>query len=188
MKIPVHMIIVDVRLFNNMKLSQYRIFSKKKDSSFFSKIKFRRILVLWRKWRKSLDKTITMDDQKLSTYQEKAIRLWRLCLKDNNTKMAYNTLGIRHIEKGNLFITYTPADNNSYVMTIMDINDDRKNLFEIHIPSKHAGYAIDLFDIEMKKRMMKVDNTKRAIIESDIDKLLSEEEKSLAIKYRGRNK
>lgn len=164
---------------------QYRILSKKNDKSFFSKIRFKRIQVLWRKWIKSLDKSITLDNQKLSPYQEKAIRLWRLCLKDDNTKMAYNTLGVRQIEKDNLFITYTPADNGSYVMTIMDINDDRKNLFEIHIPSKHSEYSIDLFDTEMKKRMMKVENTKRSIIENDIDKLL-EKEKSLIIKQRGK--
>lgn len=169
-----------------MPFRQYKILSKKNDKAFFSKVKFKRIQVLWRKWRKSLDKSITLDNQKLSPYQEKAIRLWRLCLKDDNTKMAYNTLGIRQIEKGNLFITYTPADNSSYIMTIMDINDDRKNLFEIHIPSKHAGYAVDIFDTEMEKRMMKVENTKRAIIESDIDKLLAEEEKALAIRHRGR--
>lgn len=169
-----------------MRINKYKIVSKKTDKSFLYRLRIGRILVLWRKWRRSLDKSITLENQKLSTYQEKAIRLWRLCLKDNDTKMAYNTLGIRQIEKGNLFITYAPADNSSYVMTIMDINDDRKNLFEIHIPSKHSGYAVDIFDMEMEKRMKRVENTKRYIIESDIDKLLAEEEKALAIRHRGK--
>lgn len=141
---------------------------------------------MWRKWRHSLDKSITLENQKLSPYQEKAIRLWRLCLKDNNTKLAYNTLGIRQIEKDNLFITYTPAGNSNYVMTIMDINNDRKNLFEVHIPSRHTEYAGNIFDDEMEKRMRKVENTKRSIIESDIDKLLEEEEKNLMNKHRSK--
>lgn len=162
-----------------MKIRKYKILSRKSNKSMLPSIKWKRLRVIWRKWIKSLDKSITMDNQKLSPYQEKAIKLWRLCIKDENTKMAYNTLGIRQIEKGNLFITYTPEDGSSYIMTIMDISDDRKNLFEIHIPSRYASYALDVFDTEMEKRMKKVENKKRLIIESDIDKLLKEEEKLL---------
>ena len=169
-----------------MPFRRYKLVSRKTEKSFFAKFRIKRIQVLWRKWRLSLDKSITMENQKLSTYQEKAIRLWRLCLKDDNTKLAYNTLGIRQLEKENLFITYTPAGNGSYIITIMDISGDRKNLYEVHIPSKHTDYAGDMFDAEMEKRMRKVENTKRAIIESDIDKLIEQEEKILMSKHRSK--
>ena len=165
----------------------YKLTSKKKVDSILPGIKFGRIKVLWRKWRYSLDKSITMDNQKLSPYQEKAIRLWRLALKDENAKLSYNTLGVRHIEKKNLFITYQASGNSNYVMTIMDIGNGGKNLFEIHIPSKHSDYSAELFDTEMDKRMTKIENTKRSIIESDIDKLLEQEEKLLMSKNRDKN-
>ncbi len=165
-------------------LRSYKLLSKKTEKSFFSRFRIKRAQVLWRKWRLSLDKSITLENQKLSPYQEKAIRLWRLCLKDDNTKLAYNTLGIRQLEKENLFIIYTPVGNSNFIMTIMNINVDRNNLFEVHIPSRHTQYACDIFDDEMEKRMRKVENTKRTIIESDIDKLLLEEEKVLSNKHK----
>jgi len=166
-------------------MSDYRITSRKNDEYLFPRPRIKRIRVLWRKWRSTLDKSMTLDTHKLSTYQEKSIRLWRLCLKDDNTKLAYNTLGIRQIEKANLFITYSPA-GDGYIMTIMDISIEKKNLYEVHIPSKHSSYALDLFDSEMSKRMRKIENTKRSIIESDIDKLIEQEEKALMNKHRSR--
>lgn len=160
----------------------YKLHSKKDNRSFFGRFRSKRIMVLWRQWTQSLDKSITLDNQKLSPYQEKAIRLWRLSIKDDNTKLAYNTLGIRQIEKGNLFITYTPVGNSNYIMTIMDIDTNKKSLFEIHVPSKHTQSVEDVFDDEMAKRMRKVENKKRSIIENDIDKLIEEEENNLISK------
>lgn len=162
----------------------YKLYSKNNNESLLGKFRSKRIQVLWRKWTQSVDKSITLDNNKLSPYQEKVIKLWRLSLKDDNTRLAYNTLGVRQIEKGNLFITYTPVGNGNYTMTIMDIGVDKKNLFEVHIPSKHTQYAEDVFDDEMAKRMKKVENTKRSIIESDIDKLIEEEEKNIVNKHR----
>ena len=44
------------------------------------------------------------EKSKLTPYEEKAIRLWKILLRDEDTKMSYNTYGVRQIEKNNVFI------------------------------------------------------------------------------------
>ena len=153
------------------------------------KYRYKRILVYWRQWQMSIDDTMTSNKRKLTPYEEKAIRLWRLCLKDEDTQMAYNSEGIRQIEKETLFITVTP--NNSidrYTMTIMDISGSRRSLYELHVEGKSAGVAIESFDDEMQRRMKKVENSKRKLIETDIDKLIQSQDKSLKKQAEERKK
>jgi hypothetical protein len=66
--------------------------------------RYKRILVYWRQWQMSINDTMTPDRRKLTPYEEKAIRLWRLCLKDEDTQMAYNTNGVRYLNAFILFI------------------------------------------------------------------------------------
>jgi len=141
------------------------------------KYRYKRILVYWRQWQMSIDDTMTSNKRKLTPYEEKAIRLWRLCLKDEDTQMAYNTNGVRQIEKEHVFIVFQPCGNQDYIMTIMDVNDNGRSLYEFHIPPKDSDDVCEYFDLEMEKRMRKAENNKRNIIESDIDKLLAQEEK-----------
>jgi len=141
------------------------------------KYRYKRILVYWRQWQMSIDDTMTSNKRKLTPYEEKAIRLWRLCLKDEDTQMAYNTNGVRQIEKEHVFIVFQPCGNQDYIMTIMDVNDNGRSLYEFHIPAKDSDDVCEYFDLEMEKRMRKVENNKRNIIESDIDKLLEQEER-----------
>jgi hypothetical protein len=141
------------------------------------KYRYKRILVYWRQWQMSIDDTMTSNKRKLTPYEEKAIRLWRLCLKDEDTQMAYNTNGVRQIEKEHVFIVFQPCGNQDYIMTIMDVNDNGRSLYEFHIPPKDSDDVCEYFDLEMEKRMRKVENNKRNIIESDIDKLLEQEER-----------
>ena len=70
--------------------------------------RIKRLRVLWRKWQRTLDNTITPESGKIITpYQEKAMRLWKLSLRDRSTKLAFNTYGIRQIEKENYcFVFY----------------------------------------------------------------------------------
>ena len=143
------------------------------------KIKYRilRGLVKFHNWKQSIDSKMTNERSRISPYEEKAIRLWRLCLKDEDTQMAYNTNGVRQIEKEHLFIMFQPGGNQDYIMTIMDVNNDSRSLYEFHIPQKDSDDVCEYFDLEMEKRMRNVENNKRRIIETDIDKLLAQEEK-----------
>jgi len=93
---------------------------------------------------------------------------------------AYNSFGVRQIEKDTLFITVTPHNGSDrFTMTIMDITPNRRSLYELHFDGKPAANAIEAFDIEMNKRMKKVENSKRNIIETDIDKLIQAQDKIL---------
>ena len=92
------------------------------------KYRYKRALIHWRQWQMSINNTMTSDKRKLTAYEEKAIRLWRLCLKDEDTQMAYNTHGVRQIEKEHLFIMFQPGGNNDHIMTIMDVNSNGRSL------------------------------------------------------------
>jgi hypothetical protein len=61
-------------------------------------------------------------------------------------------------------------------MTIMDVNDNNHNIYELHINIKQSIHVSELFDKEMDKRMTDSESKKRNIIETDLDKLLKEEE------------
>jgi hypothetical protein len=144
--------------------------------------RYKRFLVKWRRWKQKIepiDNNIT-----LRTFEEKSIRLWRYCLKDDETQLTYNSSGIRQIEKDDILMILKPNTDYHYLMTIMHVNDDKKNLYEIHIPNKQATYVCDLFDWEMDKRMGNAENSKKLIIESDIDKLLEQQENILRKKKK----
>ena len=141
--------------------------------------------VYWRRWKNRLDNSITPDENKIITpFQEKGIKLWRLCLKDSSTKLAFNTNGVRQIEKENLLLVFQHNPSGESVMTIMDINDSNKNIYELNILNRQSNYVCDLFDDEMDKRMSLVESTKRKIIETDLDNLLIVQEDLLKIKIQ----
>ena len=141
--------------------------------------RFKRLRVKWRQWRNSIGDTMSFDESKVITpFQEKAIRLWKLVLKDSDSKLAFNTYGIRQVEKGNLLLVFQHNSAGESVMTIMDTKESNNNLYELHIPLKHSICVCDLFDGEMDKRMSNVESKKRFIIETDLDNLIKEEEKN----------
>jgi|Laugrespbdmm15sd_2_1035082.scaffolds.fasta_scaffold53129_2 hypothetical protein len=152
------------------------------------KFRWKRIRVIWRRWRRRVDR-FKPDSIQATPYEEKGLRLWKMVIRDEDTQMAYNSEGIRQIEKETLFITVTP--NNSidrYTMTIMDISGSRRSLYELHVEGKSAGVAIESFDDEMQRRMKKVENSKRKLIETDIDKLIQSQDKSLKKQAEERKK
>jgi hypothetical protein len=142
--------------------------------------RLKRLRVRWRKWRRSIDNSIVSSEDKVITpFQEKAIRLWKLVLKDKNSKLAFNTYGIRQIELENLLLVFQHNPTGESIITIMDVNDVNHNLYELHIPVKNSLYICDQFDSEMDKRMNDVENKRRNIIETDLDNLLQQQEKRL---------
>lgn len=131
--------------------------------------RLKRLKVRWRQWKKSLDKRISPVDQTTSPYQDKAIRLWKLTLKDTDSKLGVSTQGVRQIEKDNLLIIFQYTDSNSNsILTIMD-----DNVYELSIPPKQSITICDYFDDEMDRRMDKSVSAKRVIIETDLDKLVN---------------
>ena len=134
--------------------------------------RLKRLKVKWRQWKNSFDKRIGPEDQTTSPYQDKAIRLWKLTLKDTESKLGVNTQGVRQIEKDNLLIIFQYTDSNSNsILTIMD-----NNVYELSIPPKQSITICDYFDDEMDRRMNKSVSAKRVIIETDLDKLVNSQD------------
>lgn len=142
------------------------------------KYRIKRLRVRFRRWKRSIDGMTTDNHDKLTPYEEKVIRLWKICLKSEDTQMQYNTYGIRQIEKDDVLIIFKPTGNRDYIMTVMYVKGEKTNLYELHIPEKYGNTVCDYFDIEMEKRMNRAENNKRSIIETCIDQLLEQEEKS----------
>jgi hypothetical protein len=141
------------------------------------KYKYIRFIIKFRNFRESTgSKIINLSERSISPYEEKAIRLWRMLLRDENTKMSYNSNGVRQIEKENVLMVFQHGGGNDYIMTLMDVSETGKSLYELRFPQKHADVVSDYFDDELEKRMKKSENNKRNIIENDIDKLIKEEE------------
>lgn len=152
------------------------------------KFRWKRIRVRWRRWKRKVD-SFKPDSIETTPYEEKGLRLWRMVIRDEDTQMAYNSEGTRQIEKETLFITVTPNNGiDRYTMTIMDISGSRRSLYELHVEGKSAGMAIESFDDEMQRRMKKVENSKRKLIETDIDKLIQSQDKSLKKQAEERKK
>lgn len=147
------------------------------------KIKFFRLIIRWRNWRQSFGDKI-VPETNITPYEEKAMRLWKILVKDENTKLSYNTLGIRQVEKSNIFMILQPGYNSDCILTLMDVTSDRRNLYELRIPAKYAEIVTDYFDFELERRMKKAESNKRNLIETDIDKLLEQEEKILIQKMK----
>lgn len=134
--------------------------------------RLKRLKVKWRQWKNSFDKRIGPEDQTTSPYQDKAIRLWKLTLKDTESKLGVSTQGVRQIEKDNLLIIFQYTDSNSNsILTIMD-----NNVYELSIPPKQSITICDYFDDEMDRRMDKSVSAKRVIIETDLDKLVNSQD------------
>ena len=141
--------------------------------------RYKRLRVRWRQWKQSIDETIVPKNHKTTTFQDKAIRLWKLTLRDKNSKLAFNNFSVRQIENDNLLLVFQHNSSGDSVMTIIDINKAGKNLYELNIPLNYSEHVTDLFDSEMDKRMKSVQTTKSSIIETDLDKLLKTQEDNL---------
>lgn len=85
--------------------------------------RWKRLRVVWRRWHTSLNETMVYENRKITPYEEKAIKLWKLLLKDEDTQMSYNTIGVRQLEKENVFMIFQQTGSNDYLMTLVDIND-----------------------------------------------------------------
>lgn len=143
-----------------------------------NKYKYLRFRVRIRKICKILSKNIN-NKVYLSSYEEKGIKLWKLLLRDETTYMSYSKLDIRQLSKGDVFMTFKPDGITSYILTIVNISDNNKSLFELHIPEKYSNKVLHSFDFEHEKRMNKLEREKNQIIETDIDKLIQIEESNL---------
>lgn len=121
------------------------------------------------------------EDSKITPMQEKAVRLWKLCLRDKETSISCSISNqTRQIEKTNMLIILSPLNQLDYLMSIMDIDDKNKScVYEIRIGAKLAEGVILSFDNENERRMREGEEERRNSIYNDLDKLLLQEEEAL---------
>ena len=141
--------------------------------------RLKRLLIRWRYFQKFWEKRLSTKKEDLTPYQTKAIRLWRMLVRNPNVSLQYNSSGTRQIEHNDLMVIFIPE----FVMTIMDLNPHRKCVYEIHIPEQWGQEVTAYFDIELSKRMRETENDKRSIIGDDLDALIRQEER-----YTNRNR
>ena len=140
--------------------------------------KFKKLRVRWRRWKRSIGNTMSFDEDKvISPTQEKAIRVWKLVVKDVTSKLEFNTSGIRQVTKDNLLIVFQHNATGDSVMTIMETKENNNNIYDLHIPIRQSMYICNIFDGEMDKRMYNGETKKRSIIEKDLDNLIKEQTK-----------
>jgi hypothetical protein len=169
-------------------MKKYKITSKRSKDSFIGFFRFKRIRILWKKWRRSLDKSISMPVEKMSQRAEKSMRLWKMSLKDPDIKMSLSSGGERQIERDNLLVILRPINSSDYLMTVMPISEVNgiitRNLYEIRYSGKNADVICESFDVEMSKRMEKAQNSRITFIEGDLDRLILQTEEMLKDKIK----
>jgi len=109
----------------------------------------------------------------LTSMQEKAISLWEACLLDSNSNLlsSFKT-SQRQIVTDTILITLSPFTPQESVMTIFDISENRKCLYEVHIPEKYLEDICTKFDFEIQKRIKSIESDRRKAIDDDLDLLL----------------
>ena len=131
-------------------------------------------------FRKIDTKVAYSEENTITPLQEKAVRLWKLCLKDKETNISCSISNkTRHIEKNNMLITLSPLNQLDYLMCILDTENNKECLYEIRIGAKLSDSVITSFDIENERRMKMGEEERRKSIYKDLDKLLLQEESAL---------
>ena len=125
------------------------------------------------------------EDFSQSELQEKAVRLWKLCLKDEDTSISCSISNqTRQIEKNNMLIVLSPINSIDYLMTIMDVDQTKSCLYEVRISQKISEGVISSFDAENERRMRLGEEERRNSIFKDLDKLLLQEEEAVRSKKK----
>lgn len=142
--------------------------------------KLLRSIIRWRRFKKRLGEKMSMDRvKKQSMYQQKAIELWSVMLKDKETMLHYsNVTDTRQLHKKEVLVSLYPG-HDDYHMCIIDHSGQRNNLYEVLIRKIDVTLLIDTFDVENDRRMRHLEGEKRMIIYEDLDFLLDKQRKAL---------
>ena len=141
------------------------------------------VFVKW--FYKSFTTHINKDTESIEILpiQAKSKKLWKLLLKDGESQISCSLSNrIRQIEKDNMLLLLSPVNQVDFLLTIMDVDNNKSCLYEIPISGKFSENLIELFDNENERRMNLGKNEKRQSINNDLDKLISQQEQSIKIK------
>lgn len=127
-------------------------------------------------WFHKIDRKITVNKHKLTPMQEKAIKLWKVSLKDKDCVLHCSlSTRERQVVSGSILMILSPTGVDHHILTIFDSNDDTKcNFYEIVIPQPQQ--MCEQFDYEMDKRMRQNELERREIIEDIMDTIVRKQE------------
>jgi hypothetical protein len=160
-------------------LISYKVrFKNKKVLKFFLLKKW----VEFNSWFNKIDNKMTVGNHKLSSMQEKAVKLWRICLKEKNCKLDCSISSRqRQIESGKILIVLTPGGTDYSTMSIFDGTDNAKcNFYEVSIPQPHLDQIYQQFDDMVYRRMSNKEQKNREMVEEVFDTMISKQEKLLS--------
>ena len=124
-----------------------------------------------------LSKFFRRDIQSISDLEDKAVKLWKICLKNKSTQISCSIpKQVRQLQKDNMLIILAPTNRLDYLMTIIDLDSSKRCLYEITISHRLSESIIMFFDNENEKRMRLNEQERRKSIYDDLDKLLKQEE------------
>jgi len=135
-------------------------------------------------WFYKIDRKMTVGNHKLNPMQERAVRLWKVSLKDKDCVMHCSlSTKERQVESGSILIVLSPTGVDHQVMSIFDSTDDTKcNFYELIIPQPHITQVCDQFDTEMGRRMRENELDKRDMVEDIMDTMVRRQEEMIKSK------
>jgi hypothetical protein len=130
-------------------------------------------------WFYKIDKKMTLGHRELNNMQSKAVKLWKLCLKDKNCNLQCSISNKqRQVESGKILIILSPDGVDHSIMSIFDHVDNNKcNFYEIVIPQPHLEEICQQFDDLVLKRMGNKEQKNRGMVEEFFDTMVSRQEK-----------
>lgn len=168
--------------FNIIFYIGYKIrFKNKNVLKFFLQRKW----ILSNRWFYRIDRKMTIgNNHKLDAVQEKAVRLWEICLKDKECLLLCSLSSKeRQIESGSVLIILSPNGVDSQVMSIFDSSNSSKNQFyEVRIPQPHLDKICQNFDLEMNRQMRSNELERRDMVEENMEAFLNKHEEEVKIR------
>lgn len=135
-------------------------------------------------WFYKIDRKMTVGNHKLNTMQEKAVKLWKVSLKDKDCGLHCSlSTKERQVESGNILMVLTPSGVDHHTMSIFDSTDtNRCNFYELVIPQPHITQVCDQFDVEMDRRMRENESDRREMVEDIMDTMVRKHEEMVKSK------
>lgn len=133
-------------------------------------------------WFYKIDKKMTVGHHELNSMQSKAVKLWKICLKDSKCVLQCSIPNKqRQIESGKIFMVLSATNLDHAILSIFDsTSEDKCNFYEVIVPQPHLEEICQSFDSVVAKRMGLKEQRSRDTVEEIFDTLLSKQQKLIS--------
>lgn len=114
------------------------------------------------------------EDVDVLPMQEKAIKLWKMALRDKSSSINCSLSDkSRQVESGSLLMILSSINEMDSIMTIMDVDDKKSYLYEVRMGNKITDSISEYFDEENRKRIDVANKKRKDLINNNLDRLIS---------------